>query len=175
MTYLIYRCQSTETIKWADKMRDMLAIDVRCPTCRVVRRVGRNRDRIEVDVPLLGSFIFVEWFGVREAIEIERRFSRVQIMRLPQGGYAKCELGEIEDMEPPVVIEDEEPTEPPPWWQLANCKDLEVLVQRGPMAGVTGTVKRVKQNGEVMLKVTDSKKWQLSTLLIHGSLVTVSG
>ncbi len=171
MTFLIYRCRASDTLKQVDELREaheMLALkrdDIRCPTVRIVARVGRSRARAEQDVPLMSSFIFVRWDdeSLYRAQYVEYKFPFLKIMRLPQGGYATCSEKEIALISEPVAV-----VIPLVPVQLFKFGDL-VRITTSFLTGVTGTVIRTKLNGEVTLKVKENMGWRFSTLLIHSS------
>lgn len=180
-TFLILRSRASDTLIQASRIReeaDRLGYDdpvrdVRCPTVRVLRRVGRKRHREEQDTPILGSFIFVRWAKEDTYFVnyLEDRFPFIGAMRMPQGGFASCqerEIDTINKLELPVVDE----TEPVVQWQRGET--VQVLPAIAFLRGVVGSVVKVKNNGEVVLKILDNKGLSLSTLLIHGSQLQVS-
>lgn len=170
--FLLYRSRF-DVLKQAQSIREHLLCephDVKVPTCRIKRRIGRNRERVEMDVPLLGSIIFVRWEdqNIAGAQYLERRFPFIRIWRLPQGGYATCEEREIDEMSSlPLLAEELDYEEKNPEYEV----DDQLQVKAGLFTGVFGTVLRVKRTGEVILKVDQSVKWRTSTLLIHSSLL----
>jgi len=174
--FLILRCRPSDALKQLDALRNYaheLGIDktgVQCPTIRVEKRVGRNRERVECDVPLLGNFLFIQWTGdLYWANYVERKFPFVKIMRLPHGGYATCSDKEVYAIDHWVV--------PEPSILGPECifrKGDEVSVKAGTfLAEVEGIVMDVRRSGEVKLKITKDGGLNLSTLLLHGSLLTV--
>jgi hypothetical protein len=181
-SFLILRSRASDTLIQASTLREDAArlglddpvLDVRCPTCRIIRRVGRSRHREEQDTPILGSFIFIRWHNHSTyfAHRIEDKYPFLGVMRLPQGGFAFCsekEVEEIGELAPimPVVTAEETPFD----YKIG----MEVIVNTiGFLKGITGRIVRVKSNGEVVLKIIDNKGWKLSTLLIHVSALKVS-
>lgn len=177
MDFIIYQSRRpSDTLAQAEKLRESSPIlgiepgDVRCPTATIIRRAGRNRERIEVEVPILGSFIFIRWNrSVYWAQYVEQHNPFITILRLAHGGYATCSGKEIDALQPLVMqVEAQEVafTKPSP--------GDNVVVSDGLMKGLKGTVEVVQTNGLVKLKVTDKALWQLSSLLIHETLLTVS-
>lgn len=171
--FLILRCRPSDALSQAESMRSnaigLTEEDIVCPSYRVERRVGRNRDRIEMDVPVLGNFIFMRWDSqsLYYANYIERVFPFVSIMRLPHGGYATCsdkEVNDINKLLPSIPADAEIPT-----FEVGT----KVQVIRGTFLSVIeGVVLSCKKNGEVKLRVTKSGNLKLATLLISGSLLT---
>jgi len=143
--------------------------DIRCPTQRMTIRVGRERDRQEVTVPIIRSFLFVRWSGSLEfANHLERAFPFIKIMRRNEGGYATCEEKEIEAIQPdPKLLEGSSVNKD----QVQTIKeqfpqDSIVVIDKGPFQGLKGIVQNVNGSGEVKLDITESYGWQLSTLLV---------
>lgn len=176
--FLVLRCRPSDALKQLDAMRGSAKLglppeDIQCPTYRIERRVGRKRERIELDVPVLGNFLFMRWDGeLYFAHYVERLFPFVSIMRLPHGGYATCSDKEVEAINklPPLPAVDS-----PEWIADAFRYGDEVQVIPGTfLANIKGTVLEHKKDGTVRLKVTDSGGLKMSTLLVHGSLLTIS-
>lgn len=177
--FLILRCRTADTLKQFAALQNYsqeLGIgrsDVRCPTYRIERRVGRNRERIEIDVPILGNFLFVRWPGdLCWANYVERKFPFISIMRLPHGGYATCsgkELDVINKLPALPVVDSSE-------WIADTFQPGDLVeVKPGTFLGhIVGEVTSVRKSGEVRLKVTNSGELKMTTLLVHGSLLTIS-
>lgn len=169
--YLIIRCSASRTLAQRDYLRSRAAFygieveDVTCPTFKIVCRTGRNRARKEIEVPILGSFLFVRkphdsdyWASFFEAT-----MPRMSVMRNPGGGFATCT-----DIELGAVVGVDEAKQLP-----FNIGDIVQVVQ-GFMKGVTGSVKSIRQDGEVRLRIINSQGWKLTTLLISGHALTLS-
>jgi hypothetical protein len=184
MSFLILRSRMEDTLIQANRLRDDAArlgiddvvSDIRCPTCRTIRRVGRSRMRMEQDTPILGSFIFIRWDGSTYfANYIEDKYPFLGVMRLPQGGYATCSDKEVDDIGTPIPVAPI-PAMPGPdpaieykHYDFGTLLEIDI----GFMRGITGTVVRTKSDGQVVLKLVDNKGWKLSTLLIHVSALKV--
>lgn len=175
--FLILRTKNADTLKQAEYLRDrvdMLGLqpdDVRCPTMRIERRVGRERARVECDVPVLGNFLFLRWEGdLYWANYLERNFHFVTIMRLPHGGYATCSEKEVNSINllPPLTILKEDQ------WPVLKVGDNVVVRDGSFLQGIEGKVLKIKKSGEVLVKVLESHGLKLNTLLIHTSLLTIS-
>lgn len=180
MTYLILRCQyNRDTLSQVEglrKLSDHLGVEpeqIQCPTMRVTRRAGRNRDRIEVDVPVLNGFLFVKWThgNIHFVNYIEDMMPFLTAMRLPQGGYAYCadeEVAEINKL-PAIVL-----AEPIVSWAKGDVAELTV----GWLRGMRGTVERVRDDGVVKLRIEpkdgEKRGLKVSTLQIHGSALKVA-
>lgn len=175
--YLILRCRPSDALKQLGALRDHsheLGIepdDVQCPTIRVERRVGRERTRIECEVPLLGNFLFIQWTGdLYWANYVERKFPFVKIMRLPHGGYATCSDREVYGIDHWVM-----PEMKLDGYEMLFSQGDTVAVKSGTfLAEIEGIVMDVRKSGEVKLKITKDGGLNLSTLLLHGSLLTVT-
>lgn len=174
--FLILRCKASDALEQTKVLRrdcELLGLrqqDIRCPSHVIVKRMGRERARVEVEVPLLGSFLFIKWDGnLYFANYLEYNYHYLKVMRLPYGGYATCteeEVAAIRELEEEIAPAPEPHIERP----LFEVGD-PVEVARGFLRGVTGKVLRNKTTGEVVMKVLDSKGWKLSTLLIHYSVL----
>jgi transcription antitermination factor NusG len=170
--FLILRCRHIETLTRADEIRQrgpvigMTEQDVLCPSQHIIRRVGRERARVEVEIPIIGSFIFVRWGGSTDwAAAFDRTFPFVSLMRREnRKGYATCKEEEIMQIRPdPEAGEVEE--------IVLKARDqfkfgAAVVINDGVFKGIEGTVLDVNNQGRVRLKVIKSCGLQINALLV---------
>jgi transcription antitermination factor NusG len=175
--FLILRCRHNETLEQVNEIKrrspelGLMERDVLCPTQRIVRRVGRERSRVEVEIPIIGSFIFVRWGGSFDWVAaFDRTFPFVRAMHGASGrGYATCEEEEIMQIRPdPEAGELEE--------VVLKARDqfqfgAAVVIADGVFEGIEGTVLDVNNQGRVRLKVVKNRGLQINALLVPANML----
>jgi transcription antitermination factor NusG len=170
--FLILRCRYSETLDQVNEIRrwgprlGLMEQDVLCPSQCIVRRVGRERRRVEIEIPIIGSFIFVRWGGSFDWIAaFERVFFSVRAMYSVDGkGYATCEEKEILQIRPdPDAGELDE--------VVVKARDrfhfgAAVVIKDGVFKDIEGTVLDVNAQGRVRLKVVKNRGLQINALLV---------
>lgn len=182
MTFLILRSQyNASTLKELDKLRahaERLGVaesDIVCPTMTTTRRIGRSRDRIEVQVPVLDSFLFIKWTsGDTHFVNyVEDVFPFISAMRRAQGGFMHCTAKDIESVNKLAAQAPMPDSAPAIAWEAGSECEVEV----GFLHGLRGIVQRMTSSGMVRIKIepTEAIKHglKLSTLQIHGSALRI--
>lgn len=162
--FLILRCRARDTLMSFERMVDE-GYNTLCPTRTVHIRIGKDRKKKKITIPLLPSFLFMEWDGdirissslpyyVKPMVQIER--------------YAHCTIDQILGMN-------------------GNANGLSdvlakqisigrfVTVERGLLEGVIGRVREVRPSGDVVLQIVSDLGWEINTCTVHGSVLSVAG
>lgn len=182
MRYLILRCHPRDTLPLSINSPFPLL----CPTTLVEVRKGPSRTRARVPVPILPSFLFYPVLNFEHGMQLSlpRLSPKLHVMmrpppqspsssnpqlppcipHIPPSSYAFCTARDIQ------VMTEHFPTLLSPLDKELHC-GAHVEITDGLLAGTTGIIQQIKNNGDITLKIQQHLGWQFSTCIVNASVL----
>lgn len=159
--YQIFRCPSQSTLTLYSELT-ITHPGTLCPTTLVTTRTSHSRKRTQIVIPILPSFLFLP--TLTTSLDLPHPISsKIRPLRHPTLGPRFCTLSEIERISSPSPNSSNYGYN----FQLGD----KVQIVDNFLAGVTGTVIEIRNNGTISLKVLEDIGLQINTCIVSESVL----